>query len=175
MSWTCESCEMQDDQLEHTYSSYVRIRDEALKTCQRWWMIGRGGDRGSGISMLAARHDGDIYIHSCGNSCYLFWSLKWHATSYSKDLGNLFLFSRQLSLYFQLKGNKFQALNFWTILLVDHWISLSSNCTHTIIVPIYPTLFLWHINLYWLFNAKSIFIPTNSSILNNSVKHKYTV
>ncbi len=25
----------QDDQLEHTYSSYVRIRDVALKTCQR--------------------------------------------------------------------------------------------------------------------------------------------
>ena len=25
----------QDDQLEHTYSSYVRIRDAALKTCQR--------------------------------------------------------------------------------------------------------------------------------------------
>ena len=24
----------QDDQLEHTYSSYVRIRDVALKTCQ---------------------------------------------------------------------------------------------------------------------------------------------
>ena len=25
----------QDDQLEHTFSSYVRIRDVALKTCQR--------------------------------------------------------------------------------------------------------------------------------------------
>ena len=25
----------QDDQLEHTYSSYVRIRDVSLKTCQR--------------------------------------------------------------------------------------------------------------------------------------------
>ena len=25
----------QDDQLEHTYSSYVRIRDVALKTSQR--------------------------------------------------------------------------------------------------------------------------------------------
>ena len=47
----------QDDQLEHTYSSYVRIRDIALKTCQRRWMIGRSGERGSGISVLAARHD----------------------------------------------------------------------------------------------------------------------
>ena len=49
-------------QLEHTYSSYVRIRDVALKTCQRRWTIGRSGERGSGISVLAARHD-DTYIH----------------------------------------------------------------------------------------------------------------
>ena len=49
----------QDDQLEHTYSSYVGIRDVALKTCQKQWMIGRSGERGSGISMLAARHDDD--------------------------------------------------------------------------------------------------------------------
>ena len=47
----------QDDQLEHTYSSYVRIRDVALKTCQKRWMIGRSGERGSGISVLAAWHD----------------------------------------------------------------------------------------------------------------------
>ena len=49
----------QDDQLEHTYSSYVRIRDVALKTSQRRWMIGRSGERGSGISLLAAGHDDD--------------------------------------------------------------------------------------------------------------------
>ena len=49
----------QDDQLEHTYSSYMRIRDVALKTCQKRWMIGWSGERGSGISMLAARHDDD--------------------------------------------------------------------------------------------------------------------
>ena len=49
----------QDDQLEHTYSSYVRIRDVALKTCQRRWMVGKSGERGSGISVLAAWHDDD--------------------------------------------------------------------------------------------------------------------
>ena len=49
----------QDDQLEHTYSNYVRIRDVALKTCQKRWMIGRSGERRSGISVLAARHDDD--------------------------------------------------------------------------------------------------------------------
>ena len=48
-----------DDQLEHTYSSYVRIRDVALKTCQKRCMIGRSGERGSGISVLVARHDDD--------------------------------------------------------------------------------------------------------------------
>ena len=53
----------QKDQLEHTYSSYVRIRDVALKTCQRRWMIGRSGERGSGISVLAAWHDDDIHLY----------------------------------------------------------------------------------------------------------------
>ena len=49
----------QDDQLEHTFSSYVSIRDVALKTYQRRWTIGRGGERGSGISVPAAWHDDD--------------------------------------------------------------------------------------------------------------------
>ena len=49
----------QDGQLEHTYSSYVRIRDVALKTCQKRWTIEKSGERGSGISLVAARHDDD--------------------------------------------------------------------------------------------------------------------
>ena len=49
----------QDDQLEHTYNSYVKIRDVALKTYQRRRMIGRSGEKGSGIPVLAARHDDD--------------------------------------------------------------------------------------------------------------------
>ena len=61
--------EKQDDQLEHTFSSYVRIWDIALKTCQRWWMIERSGERGSGISVLAARHDDD-------DDCYQTWFTK---------------------------------------------------------------------------------------------------
>ena len=48
-----------DDQLEHTYSSNVRIQDVALKTCRRQWTIGRSGKRGSGISMLVAWRDDD--------------------------------------------------------------------------------------------------------------------
>ena len=33
----------------------------------------------------------------------------------------------------------------------------------------------WHINHCRLFNAKFIFIQINTSILNDSVKHKYAV
>ena len=65
----------QDDQLEHTYSSYVRIRDVALKTSQKRWMIGRSGERGLGISVLAAQHDDDDDDDYC---CY--WYLYEYTT-----------------------------------------------------------------------------------------------
>ena len=42
-----------------TYIQHVRIRNVALKTCQRRWTIGKSGERGSAISMLAAQHDDD--------------------------------------------------------------------------------------------------------------------
>ena len=45
----------QDDQLEHTYSSYVRIRDVALKTCQRRWTIRKSGERGRDIRASGTR------------------------------------------------------------------------------------------------------------------------
>ena len=55
----------QVDQLEPTYSSSVRIRDVALRTCQKRWTIGRSGERGSGISVLVAWQDDDDMIHRC--------------------------------------------------------------------------------------------------------------
>ena len=48
----------QDDQLKHSFSSYV-IQDVALKTYQKRWTIGRSSEIGSEISVLAARHDDD--------------------------------------------------------------------------------------------------------------------
>ena len=48
-----------DVQFEHTYSSSVLILDVAQKTCQKKGMIGRGGEKGSEISVLAVRHDND--------------------------------------------------------------------------------------------------------------------
>ena len=49
----------QDDQHEHTFSNYVRIRDVVQKTYLGWWTVGRSGERGSGISGLPARYDDD--------------------------------------------------------------------------------------------------------------------
>ena len=42
------SVQKQDDQHEHTFSSYVRIRDVGLMTCQRRWTIGRSGEECQG-------------------------------------------------------------------------------------------------------------------------------
>ena len=49
----------QDDQHEHTFSNYVRIRDVVLKTYLGRWTIGRSGERVLGISVLTVRDDDD--------------------------------------------------------------------------------------------------------------------
>ena len=88
----------QDDQLKHTYSSYVRIQDVALlKTCQRRWMIGRSGERGSEISVLVARHDDDdIY------SSFLFMHVWFKRTA--KD-ANMTFFVKSFSCFQTRKSN----------------------------------------------------------------------
>ena len=53
------AAQKQDDQLERTFSSYVRIQVVVLKTYLGRWTIGRSGERGSGISVLPARYDDD--------------------------------------------------------------------------------------------------------------------
>ena len=55
----------EDIQLEPTYSSSVPIRVVVLKTFRKQWMIGRGGERTSGISVLIARHDDDDDDDDC--------------------------------------------------------------------------------------------------------------
>ena len=57
----------QDDQHEHTFSNYVRIQDVVQKICRRRWTIGKSGERGSGISVLPARHDDDDDIYNTKN------------------------------------------------------------------------------------------------------------
>ena len=58
--WTPHmAVQKQDDQHEHTFSSYVRVRVAVLKTYLGRWTIGRSGERGSGISVLPAQYDDD--------------------------------------------------------------------------------------------------------------------
>ena len=49
----------QDDQLEPIYNNSVPIQNITLKTSQERWTIEAGGERGSGKSVQAARHDDD--------------------------------------------------------------------------------------------------------------------
>ena len=67
-SWAIYSCgplhmdeQKQDDQLEPIYNSSVPIQDIALKTSLERWTIETSGERGSGGSVLAARHDDDYH------------------------------------------------------------------------------------------------------------------
>ena len=57
----------QDDQHQHIFSNSVGIRDVVLKTCLGRWTIGKSGERGSGISVLPARHhdDDDDDVRMC--------------------------------------------------------------------------------------------------------------
>ena len=69
----------QDDQHEHTSSSYVRIRDVVLKTYLGRWTIRRSGERGSGISVLPARYDDDdiyFWIHSYCRIVFIVYSYR---------------------------------------------------------------------------------------------------
>ena len=69
----------QGDQLEPTYSSSVRIRGIAPRTCWMRLTIGRCGKRGLGISVLMARQD-DLYIYICGDETklkYAFLNCSW--------------------------------------------------------------------------------------------------
>ena len=49
----------QDVQLGPTNNSSVPIRDVALKTFRKWWMIESGDERGSMRSVLMAQNDND--------------------------------------------------------------------------------------------------------------------
>ena len=74
----------QDDQHEHTFSNYVRIRDVVQKTCLRRWTIGKSGERGSGISVQAARHDDDDDDDIVSNN-YFYLEIVFFVHSFAKD------------------------------------------------------------------------------------------
>ena len=64
------------DQHEPTYSSSVRIRVVALRTSRKRWTIGRGGERGSGISVLMARQDDDGNLQFGISSLIIYHQMK---------------------------------------------------------------------------------------------------
>ena len=51
----------QDDMLKPIYNITVPIQDVALKINRERWTIETGDERWSGRSMLAARHDNDLW------------------------------------------------------------------------------------------------------------------
>ena len=61
--YSCETLHMdeqrQESQNEPTYSNSVSIQDVVLKICRKQWMIGRGGEKVSGISVLMVWHEDD--------------------------------------------------------------------------------------------------------------------
>ena len=80
-----------DVQLKPTYTSSAPILDVALRTCQKQWAIGRGGERGSEISVLIVRDDdGDIILSSM-LKIHFYW------TRMLKQ--NMFMFKKCLTSY----------------------------------------------------------------------------
>ena len=95
----------QDDQHEHTFSNYVRIRDVVQRTCLRWWMIGKGGERGSGISVLPARHDDDDDdICQPRNKCNESGTSNIYIPSYRSNIITIFLLHEWLWHYITHQG-----------------------------------------------------------------------
>ena len=109
----------QDDQLRHISSSYVRIRDVALKTCRGRWTIGRSGERGSGISVLVARHDDDDGLHLFWDSFEEFCLKISRDTKYFFPLLSKALWSRINSCYSIRFSNLKQKKKNTTLLLVE--------------------------------------------------------
>ena len=49
----------QENQLKPTYNRSAPTWEVALETRQKQWMIEKGGERGSGVSILLVPHDDD--------------------------------------------------------------------------------------------------------------------
>ena len=115
----------QDDQHEHTFSSYVRIRDAVLRTCLGRWTIERSGERGSGISVLPARHDDDDT--TCQTEMMNIWQI-------------FFLDNRLVCMNIKLKIARKKLLidpnvnNYKTQLFINKkWIEKLCNMKHTLL------------------------------------------
>ena len=121
----------QDDQHEHTFSNYVRIQDVVQKTCQRRWTIGKSGERGSGISVLPARHDDDDDNFEYKNlSIQLHFFSKFNLSNFCACVGlhNWYLttdYSTKTKIFFFIRCT-FLALNVVKSKIWNHFFSLIS-------------------------------------------------
>ena len=107
----------QDDQLEHPYSSYVRIRDVALNTSQRRWTVGRSGEKGSGISVPVAWHIYIyIYICVCVCVCVCVGCVLWHINAC-----RLFNTKSCLYIYINIRILNIQIVCNILLWVIDHW------------------------------------------------------
>ena len=128
----------QDDQLEHTYSSYFRIQVVALKTCGRRWMIGRSGERGSGISVQVARHDDydDDEQDLENNLCLRFLSAlpSRQPERQSPQFARFFFFCLiSVVLVVELRfGDPFESQNKKKILCTFHFLGQNLGCEYCI-------------------------------------------
>ena len=130
----------QDDQQEHTFSSYVRIRDVVLKTYLGRWTIRKSGERGSGISVLPARYDDDddddvfwgvtlyiyIYIYIYIFTSHKYTSPSWKTTALPGENGRRYWYLRernQTKFISTLRGKSLK--------LVDHFAYLGDNILST--------------------------------------------
>ena len=142
----------QDDQHEHTFSRYVRIRDVVLKTCMGRWTMGRSGKRGSGISVLPARHNDDDLPLVTFNSSETY--LVKHHCPVGLDFYSV---ATRSSLYFILPSPSFLAStvcfllhsssgHYCALFLINrtfylHY-CLSCNVTFHVFISLFPYLFI---------------------------------
>ena len=80
-------------------------RDVVQKTCQRRWTIGKSGERGSGISVLPARHDDDADDNSSRTKALL---IRWFSVLSRRHSGGVLPLQRcsQCIMPTKLTGRK---------------------------------------------------------------------
>ena len=93
----------------------MRIRDVALKTCQRRWTIGRSGERWSGISVTAARHDDDSLISFFSFSLSLLVYFKNGSLYLTRGTGQVFIRLMCFKVWFQIAFFAFLGILFFLI------------------------------------------------------------
>ena len=120
----------QGKQLKPTYSSSVRIRNVGMRTCRKRWMIGRGGERGSGISVLIAWQDDDEMMNDFKKN----WILSVRARRFIHliDLSVLLWFYIKIPSLMSITPIQafLQVYNVWQLVYMIQWFFFSFLLWH---------------------------------------------